>query len=691
MCGKLITKGELTPTDKMTASCLIVVNGVQPTIVANDEGSQAAAIQKRLGSGQEHVCQEGVRAYVDQAMEALVPEPLALDDTVITRTEQLAWVTNDYSKFEDVKRVRELIAAIDRCPDPRKVELCVTGFVKDEIYLKPNVKPRLIAACNDEYVVSFAPRYNRTYKVSKQILGFDSSIFYTTGANGRDLGAYVTKALRELGSDVVILENDFSSFEANITVECLKTELDIYLRLGMNALTAQLFKKQFEMDVRSKSGRVRFTREGGRASGVPNTGTGNSWLNALYHFAYFISLGFTPQEVIDAIRMMVLGDDNFTIIGGAIGAHIRNIGFKRFSIEITEWFRLEIGWNSEIKLWNQEDLSKAEYCSGWFGVTDAGNIVWTSKSTRAMLKSFRLKPTDRNHLATMKGVALGYLSGCVDPILEAVCNKVLTFKGVGEQVFAVPKDEWQPQFQTIDDDDCKRINVASCVERYGEDYGLAYGYIVTMLNGWKGIDQPLNLEFSKIKYLLQVDCPDYNVGEWGTDEPTVNLQQRRPNLSAVQQTVPPAAGFPVTQGGKPKKEPKTKQLPAEVVKSEVLAVEVLPANGEISSGPAIVIEQRVVTGTQPCVSSSSCSSKPATEIGTVVDTKPMTKVAAKSKAPLPKKQVAPLRSVTMSGKTFMTRLTDEQLRKNPTGGGKPGPKPKGSVGAQGGAKAGKLA
>jgi hypothetical protein len=73
------------------------------------------------------------------------------------------------------------------------------------------------------------------------------------------------------------------------------------------------------------------------------------------------------------------------------------------------------------------EISKSEYCSGWFPEFNIGgqNVrCWVPKPGKVLSKTFMIRAHETNPGGVLRGIALGLLHYPLDPVLDSVCNAI---------------------------------------------------------------------------------------------------------------------------------------------------------------------------------------------------------------------------------------------------------------------------
>lgn len=242
-------------------------------------------------------------------------------------------------------------------------------FVKDEGYFKTNkMKPRVVMEVSDlRSILPISPACNA---VADYWHMFDSTlcppIIFLTGLSREVVDRWFqTHCSRHPHA----VENDFAEFESRVSLNALELEFRTYDALGLEHLRPW-FNQQKKMVLFGDG--VRFTRRGGRMSGVPNTSIGNSIINFTLHKHFFDLGGLTAG--ID-YAMAVNGDDNVIFCNRA--------AYDYCSESMAGYFAR---MNMKAELVLHLDRTNANFCSSRFGQLPNGQHVLAVHPFRAMAK-----------------------------------------------------------------------------------------------------------------------------------------------------------------------------------------------------------------------------------------------------------------------------------------------------------------
>lgn len=436
----------------------VLVDNVIPPRCSNDVPTQIHGLVVRMLSGVEH-CPKWLDIADSIDSKELFGDKL--EDQHVP--DFYYWVRNVFGRRDDPARVAALIKAYEEVQaDPSILKFTISPFIKDEAYVGKGVnpKPRVIFSPNDHYTACSGPVCSLLTKNLKEIWNQDHIIYYTSGANAKDLGNWYTKAMNDI-ADPVVIEDDFSQFESRVTVEARQFVVSIWKFLTGLDKELDIILLQNDQRGRTREG-LSWGREGGMSSGVGDTSPTNSMINGVAHYVYFKNL--CQKHGLDIkghVRIAVLGDDNVAVISRQL--------FKLMMKEtetLEGWLR-SLGMLPELK-YHESNFSRAEFCSGWFIKThDAeGNWghYWTPKLGRVISKTFFIKPTEANGRAVIKGIAQSYREVPVDPVLHDFSDALYgTIEGPWTPV---KHSEYQPQLVELG------LNVKPSVEGWCERYGL---------------------------------------------------------------------------------------------------------------------------------------------------------------------------------------------------------------------------
>jgi len=344
--------------------------------------------------------------------------------------EWLERFTPERRKVLDVGKVE-----LDSGVLPWDRENCVAdAFVKRETLIKndglhiANFVPRAIQGRKPVYQVATGPWTLAFSDYLKQEWCADISAHpfhpwvYTSGMDAQQLGEWYDESvdymMEQFGS-VVVIENDFSKYDATLGSDAVHHELSQYDKFCTDESTLKALWAQVTTSGSTPHGVVYSDKEGRRKSGDANTSCGNSMLNAHVTAKAYADV-MTRRGKDDShlhYRALVLGDDNFTVThmefadmmdGRVLEEELKSYGLKA-------------------KVVIRDDPRQAEFCSGRFWPSATGT-VWGPKPARVMSKAFYSKRhvPEKQLAQWAKGVALGFARECNHvPVLRAFVARTL--------------------------------------------------------------------------------------------------------------------------------------------------------------------------------------------------------------------------------------------------------------------------
>jgi hypothetical protein len=127
---------------------------------------------------------------------------------------------------------------------------------------------------------------------------------------------------------------DASRFDQHVSMDALHREFAFYLRLA--TCPAERKEMEFLLNMqligdgigRAEDGSVRFSTFGGRKSGVPNTGGGNTLLMCVMFLAYVRSIGIDCEFVNDGDDcVLIMEQSDRVLVESTIANYFRRKGF----------------------------------------------------------------------------------------------------------------------------------------------------------------------------------------------------------------------------------------------------------------------------------------------------------------------------------------------------------------------------
>jgi hypothetical protein len=353
------------------------------------------------------------------------PEPLKVPSTE-------AWLES-MLRSEDKERVRTFRDAIREVEtttwnslrekqDPftkgRIPEMIIDPFIKAESYPGKGdwVKTRNISDVNETYAVAHGPAAKGLTEKLKSLWDGSAGVLYTSGYDPSELGSLV-KFNHEKFAGGLILENDYSSFEATVSTAALALEFYVYRKfMGLSKKEERVFRKQFHQRIFSKYGH-KASRKGGRASGVGNTSCGNTVINVCLTLIAMEHCLDEKKPLGEQIFLLALGDDSLLFMSPEVSKKFRQ---HQFLYEVST-----AGFNAGVKIHQSHDLEMAEYCSGWFGYDDKNDVHWFPKAGRVLTKTFFIHRKHNDWKPILKGMCVGLENGALDPVLAAATSSLV--------------------------------------------------------------------------------------------------------------------------------------------------------------------------------------------------------------------------------------------------------------------------
>jgi hypothetical protein len=201
--------------------------------------------------------------------------------------------------------------------DPFK-HLSYNMFIKKEKQMIANsleykpTKPRSICGCS-EFAKAISGVWFYNYSVSlKAVWNYRNWIWYCNGATVDKFHDW-WEVTKQYITDAYYLASDFSTYDVTQSLPVIKSETEFYIKLGFNRVKhgAAILKSKLFSKIYGK--RYRAKVEGMRKSGDNDTSSGNSRTTAYAIGSFFKK--YIPKYYNKLVRIIVLGDDNFTAIG----------------------------------------------------------------------------------------------------------------------------------------------------------------------------------------------------------------------------------------------------------------------------------------------------------------------------------------------------------------------------------------
>ncbi|APG76468.1 hypothetical protein 2 [Hubei tombus-like virus 3] len=213
-------------------------------------------------------------------------------------------------RYKDAKKRSMYQAAVESLhstPISEK-DANITGFVKADkldFTKKQDPVPRLISSYGSRYVVALGRHYaHREHSFIRALDRVWGNRVVCKGLNSVRRGRLIADKWGKFRKPCALMA-DASRFDQHVSLEALRLEFDFYLTLATNPQERKEMQYLLELQLigdgvgRAEDGSVRFSTCGGRKSGVPNTGGGNTLLMCVMFLAYVRSLGIRCEFVND--------------------------------------------------------------------------------------------------------------------------------------------------------------------------------------------------------------------------------------------------------------------------------------------------------------------------------------------------------------------------------------------------------
>lgn len=289
--------------------------------------------------------------FVKGANGEFVPPPLpvsnAFDDCdgifaeVSRRTPRFPSLTLDEfpGRYKDAKKramYEEAVQSLNSLPINKK-DATITGFVKADklnFISKLDPVPRLISSYGPRYVVALGRHYaHREHSFIRALDRTWGNRVVAKGLNSFKRGALIAGKWGRFKKPCAVMA-DASRFDQHVSMMALRREFDFYLTLA----TCPQERKEMEMllDMQligkgvgvAEDGKVQFQTHGGRKSGVPNTGGGNTLLMCVMFLAYVRSIGLDCEFVNDGDDCVVIFEsEHLQLVESSMADYFLQKGF----------------------------------------------------------------------------------------------------------------------------------------------------------------------------------------------------------------------------------------------------------------------------------------------------------------------------------------------------------------------------
>jgi hypothetical protein len=370
-------------------------------------------------------------------------------------------------------------------------------FIKKENLIKMtadiivDTSPRPIQGNSDEYLIAASPWHKRFGNKMKETWTKDGPIYYTSGANAKDLGEWadiVEEKMQEQPGFFKLAEGDYRVYDGSqgLGLKSYKFKLyQQYVREHWHEIITYL-----ESDINTRGVTmtgIRYKAKGRHGSGKPDTSTGNTQANVAA--LLWVASGGGKISILEMFEMglliCVLGDDWAALVPKPLWSNFKSEEFNKLSLDI------KLKWHDHI--------STLEFCSGLFYHTDNGR-VWGPKIGRHLSKcNFRCLSDVNSSLSNMEWIQAtryAYYLNCTHiPGLRAMYDEVPDPKIKLRQLDFVPNNWHAHQMSS------------QCLIEMCERYNITpqhFDYMESILCKYK--HQVIELDDPAFDILFEVDC-----------------------------------------------------------------------------------------------------------------------------------------------------------------------------------------
>lgn len=276
------------------------------------------AIRERVGSCVPYPTKDRMRQLMALAGE--------LGDLVGYTPPMSRWEVVRTFKGKRRKRYERALASLKRKPIDLKSDSRVSSFVKVEPikYDVNKVRPgnRMIQFFPYRYMLELSCYLKPAEHTLVATIGggnFPDHRFIAKGLNQRDRALLVTEVYNSYNM-CTVLELDASRFDAHVTEDLLDMEFSVWAKIA-DTRALELLKRQKVLRGRFSVGEAggEYTCRGGRASGTPNTGSGNSIIMSVLLASFCAHL---RDLGVPRATFICDGDDSLVFVEGALPPHL---------------------------------------------------------------------------------------------------------------------------------------------------------------------------------------------------------------------------------------------------------------------------------------------------------------------------------------------------------------------------------
>lgn len=289
--------------------------------------------------------------FVKGANGEFVPPPNPTSDSfddcdsifaeVSRRTPRFPSLTLDEfpDRYKDAKKrtmYRNAVDDLNHTPISNK-DAKITGFVKaDKLNLiaKSDPVPRLISSYGARYVVSLGRHYaHREHSFLRALDRTWGSRVVAKGLNSFKRGSLIAGKWGRFKKACAVM-CDASRFDQHVSLMVLLREIKFYLTLATCPVERKEMQLLLDMQLNgagvgvSEDGLIKFRTTGGRKSGVPNTGGGNTLLMCVMMLAYVRSIGLDCEFVNDGDDcVLIFESTELSLVETTLGKYFLRKGF----------------------------------------------------------------------------------------------------------------------------------------------------------------------------------------------------------------------------------------------------------------------------------------------------------------------------------------------------------------------------
>lgn len=207
--------------------------------------------------------------------------------------------------------------------------MCTTDGPADAADDAPT--PRVIVSAHEDYLLAIGPTLWDFTQTLKEYW-IDCGITLGSGMTQSELGV----AIDEAWDGHMVVETDFSKYDATLSTELLNIELEVYTACGVPSDVVNTIRQQLDSRVQLGDGAY-VDMSGGRRSGDANTSLGNSIIQVLcftlmLHSLHEVRFDDVSWQITRDNPIFAMGDDSLVFIRGDerpdVQGFMRGFGLK---------------------------------------------------------------------------------------------------------------------------------------------------------------------------------------------------------------------------------------------------------------------------------------------------------------------------------------------------------------------------